>query len=209
MDITALWHNLLVLSQCLYMTCLLPQVVTNYKVKSGTGLSDLFAIGYLNGHFAQLFYVFCLNLPMGYKIFVPVQFLIVLVLIFQRLYYDRFANKALTLFYAINIACAIALIPVACRVPLLCGTANGWLSLIIFSLSQIPQIYKLYTTRSVQGFSMMFVVVMGCGSVLELLGSIFLGLPIQTIFNAVRNTSFVAACLGAFYLYNRSSNVIK
>lgn len=208
MDITGILHYLLVLSQSLYMTCLLPQVVTNYKIKSGTGLSDLFAIGYLNGHFAQLFYVFCLNLPIGYKIFVPVQFLIVLVLIFQRLYYDRFANRALTLFYAVNIACAIALIPVACRIPLLCGTTNGWLSLIIFSLSQIPQVYKIYTTRSVQGFSIMFVVVMGCGSVLELLGSIFLGLPIQTIFNAVRNTTFVAACLGAFFLYGRKGDSI-
>lgn len=209
MDMVAFAGYFLILSQLLYMVCLLPQVVTNYTVKSGTGLSDLFAIGYLNGHFAQLFYVFCLDLPMGYKIFVPVQFSIVLILIFQRLYYDRFVNQTLTIFYAVNIACALALIPVACKIPLICGVAHGWLALIIFSLSQIPQIYKLYSTRSVEGFSFMFVVVMGVGSVLELLGSLFLGLPTQTIFNAIRNTSFVVACLGAFFLYSRSSYSVK
>ncbi len=208
MDMVAFAGYFLILSQLLYMVCLLPQVVTNYTVKSGTGLSDLFAIGYLNGHFAQLFYVFCLDLPMGYKIFVPVQFSIVLILIFQRLYYDRFVNRTLTIFYAVNIVCALALIPVACRIPLICGVAHGWLALIIFSLSQIPKIYKLYSTRSVQGFSFLFVVVMGCGSVLELAGAMILGLPTQTIFNAVRNTSFVAACLGAFCLYRRRRNAI-
>ena len=206
MDMAIIAEYFLILSQLLYMICLLPQAITNYRVKSGTGLSDLFAIGYLNGHFAQLFYVFCLSLPLGYKIFVPVQFSIVLILIFQRLYYDHFANRALTFFYLANIACAFALIPVACKIPLICGVAHGWFALVVFSLSQIPQIYKLYSTRSVQGFSLMFVVVMGCGSVLELAGALILGLPAQTIFNAVRNTSFVIACLGAFHLFSRHTD---
>lgn len=209
MDMAIIAGYFLILSQLFYMVCLLPQAVTNYQVKSGTGLSDLFAIGYLNGHFAQLFYVFCLSLPLGYKIFVPVQFSIVLILIFQRLYYNHFANRTLTFFYIANIACALAIIPIACKIPLICGVAHGWLALVIFSLSQIPQIYKLYSMRSVQGFSLMFVVVMGCGSVLELAGALILGLPTQTIFNAVRNTFFVLACLGAFYFFGRRTDHIS
>lgn len=195
-------HYFLLFSQFLYMTCLLPQVITNYRVKSGSGLSDLFAIGYLNGHFAQLFYVYCLSLPLGYKIFVPIQLSIVCTLIFQRLFYDHFVHKKLLIFYLCNTLCAIALIPIACKIPALCGTAHGWFAMIIFSLSQLPQLYKLFSERSVRGFSFLFVLVMGCGSFLELTGSLILGLPIQTIFNAVRNCTFVIGCLIAFYWYS-------
>jgi uncharacterized protein with PQ loop repeat len=209
MNFFGVWQAFLTLAQLVYTGCMVPQAITNYRIKSGRGLSKLFIVGYLNGFITQTFYTFLFDLPIGYKIFVPTQFAVMLGIIFQRLYYDQFSDRTLSFFCAFNIALAILMIPVAMTFPVQVGFLCGWASLFLFSFSQVPQLVKIYSTRSVQGFSLVFVLATGIGALFELIGSVLLALPLQTVFSAARNALFVGGCLGAFYLYGTFSSSKK
>ncbi len=209
MDSNSVLQLIVTFSQVTYMFCMLPQVVTNYYEKSANGLSTLFVIGYLNGFIAQNFYIFSLDLPIGYKIFCPVQFGILLVIVFQRLYFENFSDKRLAILCCANLLFAASMIPLLNSFKFQVGFWSGWAALILFSLSQVPQLFKVYTKKSVQGFSLLFIVVTGFGAILELTSGILLSLPLQTLFAALRNCLFVGGCLGAFYLYGNKDTIKK
>ena len=190
-----------------YTLCFLPQIVTNYRVKSGNAISELFLFGYLNLHAVFLFYVFVFNLPLAYKICVPLQLSLVVVMIAQRLWYDSAVTaKRLAVYYVSNIALLLMLIPVAAGNPALIGNFGGWATVVLGFFSQAPQAFKMWREKSVVGFNKIFVYMMLVAGSAELCGSLVGRLPIQSKLSAIRVILFSCIFLWQFKLYASTTN---
>lgn len=193
-------------AQIFYFLSFIPQIWTNYIGKSGTGISDLFMFGYLNGYATFLLYAFCRDLPFAYKFWPSLAATGVLIMILQRLYYDTSkAGRLIGFVYGLNLAAMLFVIPFALQDPYGIGSLCGWANVFFTSVSQLPQIVHIYKTKSVEGFSVMFVLLMGMAGFLEFTTSYLAGLPAQTIFSALRNIIAVLIYLVQFYLYKKSN----
>lgn len=189
-------------AQIFYLLSFFPQIAKNYQQKSGTGVSDLFLLGYLNGYITFLCYAFLLGLPFVYKLLPSIAAGAVVILIAQRLYYDRSpVGKRFAWIYLGNIAAGILIIPLFKVNPLLIGSVGGWVNIAITMLGQIPQIWYIHRNKSVAGFSFMFVVMMGTAGFFEFSTAYLAQLPIQTIVSAFRNMLVVAFFMFQFYIY--------
>jgi uncharacterized protein with PQ loop repeat len=178
------------LSMLLYTLSFLPQIVENYRDKSGTGLSDYFLLAYLHTYVMLLFYIFSLHINIAYKIACPLQALAVLILIWQRFYYNRQQSNLLRMFYLMSISVYIIFVPFALLYPVIIGQVLGWGSFVLGLINQLPQLLKVYWTKSVQGFSYLFIFIMGLAAVAELYAAVRLGLPLQTICTAAKGFIF-------------------
>lgn len=198
------------LAQIFYFACLVPQIITNHRQKSGKGVSDFLLIGYLNAYLFLLFYVFSMNMPTAYKIMVPLQTLATITLIVQRLYYD---NSPLTkkYWYALgaNLLAFIFFIPHALIYPVIIGMSFGWINFIISVLNQLPQILKIHQEKSVEGFSILFVIFTGTAAIIEISASLITYLPPQTRFNAVRAIVLCAIFCWQFRSYKKKMQVFR
>ena len=190
------------LAMLLYTLCFLPQIIENYRVKSGTGLSDYFLLAYLNTYITLIYYVFCLNLPVAYKIACPAQGIATLILIAQRLYYNHSPeSKFYGLIYLVNLLGSLIFIPLAIMYPTHTGHIFGWISFILILLNQMPQVFRVISTKSVAGFSYMFILIMAFAAGIELYTSLALGLPMQTILSAARGLVYFAIFSVLFLAY--------
>jgi len=188
----------------LYFICLIPQIMINYKMKSGTGISDAFLFCYLNIYLLLPFYIFGLDLPMAYKVLVPLQGVATLVLIGQRLYYDKSPNlKKLKLCYGCNFFAFFPFVPVAIGSPLLVGVPFGWVGYTFAFVSQIPQAIKIHREKSVKGFSFLFVLFNGIAAILEVVVAFVLELPLPTRISAMRGVFFFVVFCWQFALYRK------
>jgi uncharacterized protein with PQ loop repeat len=173
-------------AQIFYFACFVPQIFTNFKRKSGDGISELFLFFYLNTYGFLLFYTFGLNLPVAYKIFIPLQGIATLILIFQRLYYDRSNTKKLGIFYTFNFLLFLAVVPYALKNPASLGALFGWIAFLFVVSNQLPQVFKIYKEKSVLGFNYLFVFFTGLAALIETLTAFSVGLPVQTKVMALR-----------------------
>lgn len=184
-----------------YFVCLIPQIITNYRLKSGTGVSEFMLLGYLNAYLFMMFYIFGMQLPLAYLVMAPAALGATLVLIIQRLYYDQAAPKHLHILYASNIAFFACCLPFAFQHPLEVGMAFGWCNFILSVVNQLPQIAKIHKARSVVGFSFMFVVFNGIAAVCETIAAFAAHLPLPTCVNAVRAFVLFLIFCWQFYRY--------
>lgn len=174
-------------AQLFYFVCFVPQIVTNFRVKSGTGMSDLLLAFYFNAYLFLLYYIFGLNLPMAYQVMVPLQTLATIILIVQRVYYAQGAeSKRLLRFYLINTAAFVAILPFALQNPVAIAQPFGWLSFVAAFASQAPQVVKIHRQKTVAGFSFGFVFFLGIAAFIELTTAIMVQLPPQTLCSALR-----------------------
>jgi len=193
-------------AQIFYFLSFIPQIWTNYQRKSGTGVSDLFLFGYLNAYATFLFYAYCRNLPFVYKFLPALAALAIIIMILQRLYYDTSkAGRSIGFLFGLNFAATFFIYPFAVQDPYGIGSLCGWANIFFTTVNQIPQMLLIYRTKSVQGFSFMFVVFMGLAAFLELTTAYLAQLPIQTIFSALRNIGTVLIFSTQFYLYKKKS----
>ncbi|MCK4651210.1 PQ-loop repeat-containing protein [Candidatus Babeliales bacterium] len=186
---------------------IVPQIFLNYKTKSANGLSDFYLISYISGYTVQLFYVYCLDFPIVYKIMVPISFFLVAILVFQRF----FCFKYKIVCYSIRLYCAnffsiFLLVILAIRFPYKIGHLAGWISFVIWTVYLLPQVYKIYSKKSVEGFSFTFVFLSVLGNLLELISILILGLPVQSILIALRGLIFFVLFCFQFWLYGKKSN---
>jgi uncharacterized protein with PQ loop repeat len=190
------------LAQSLYFLCFIPQIIENYRLKTGKGLSDFFLLAYLNTFIALFYYIFCLNLPMAYKILVPTQGLAGLILIIQRLYYNNTPeSKFYGFVYLANILAALFFIPPAIVNPVYIGHIFGWGSFILILVNQLPQVIRVMSTKSVRGFSYLFVLITASAAATELYTALILHLPMQTILSASRGLVYFAIFSVLFWMY--------
>jgi uncharacterized protein with PQ loop repeat len=192
-------------AQSLYFFCFIPQVLNNFKRKSGTGLSDFFLLLYLNTYIPMMYYIFLLHLPWAYLVFCPLQMIATLVLIAQRLFYESCVSKKLLVLYLCNITFAFVFLPFLYINPILIANIGGWLMLLIGAVSQLPQVIKVYNTKSVEGFSLLFVLINGFAGFIEVSCAIVLKLPVQTILGSSRVVLMTCIFILQFWMYKYKS----
>ncbi len=195
-------QTLVWLAMALYTLSFLPQIIENYKIKSGTGLSDYFLLAYLNTYITLIYYIFCLNLPIAYKIACPAQGIATLILIGQRLYYNHSSNSTFYgLIYIANSIGSLIFIPLAIMSPTNIGHIFGWISFILILFNQMPQVLRVISTKSVAGFSYMFILIMAFAAAIETYTAVALGLPMQTILSAARGLVYFVIFSVLFLMY--------
>ena len=201
-DIYSIAHGLIWVSHLCYVLCLVPQILKNIKMGTTVGISDILLLGFLNGYFAIFYYLFGLGLPAPYKIMNTLQFFALLGLVFQRIHYDE--TKSYKRFeYCVwgNSAVALFFVPMALSYPVEVGNIAGWVAAALFSISYVAQVLRVYVTKSVVGFSILFVVITSVGVLLELIAANVLGLPSQTHVTLWRALLVCGIFLYQFWLY--------
>ncbi len=199
-----IFNTLLLVARIIGLSGLVPQIILNYKEKSTESLSNIFLFIYLVGYAINLLYVYGLGLPIAYKIMAPLAFLLVLILVFQCFLY----NKHKVIFRLIISCCTFfllffLLIILTVNFPNKIGNLAGWICFLIWFVYLLPQIFRIYSKKSVKGFSFLFAFLGLIGNLLELIGILALRLPIQSIFIAIRGLAFCSIFCLQFWMYRK------
>jgi len=195
---------MLIVARTIGLFSIIPQIILNYKHKSIDGLSKIFLFIYLIGYSFNLLYVYGLSLPIIYKISAPIAFLLVLILIFQRFLYSNNKIKLYSVFtYSTFFLLFFLLIILAVYFPKKIGSLAGWISFIIWFVYLLPQMFRVYLKKSVEGFSFLFIFLGIISNSLELIVVLVLGLPIQSIFITVRGIVFCSILCLQFWMYRK------
>lgn len=197
-------NTMLFSARTLSVLGILPQIFLNYRSKSTKGLSKIFLFIYFSGYAINLLYVYGLNLPSAYKIMAPLSFLFVSILVSQYFFYTK--QKILlrsiflycTFFFSFSL-----LILLAINFPNKIGNLAGWVSFLIWFVYLLPQMFKIYSKKSVEGFSLTFVFLGVIGNLLELIAILALRLPIQSVFITVRGIIFCSIFCLQFWMYRK------
>jgi hypothetical protein len=183
-----------------YCLSLVPQLLLNHKIKSTRGLSDLYLLGYFSGYFLNIFYVYILNFNFAYKALAPFSFFIVTFMIFQRFLYKDYFNPRV---YVGTLLLLGTFAWFAFANPLRAGHLAGWILVGIWSLYQLPQVITIFSRKSVEGFSLLLVSLIGCGNVIEFVMSVLLQFPLQSVLIAFRGIVFFLIFGLQFWLYSK------
>lgn len=182
------------------------QIRANYKCQSAKGLSDLWLMGYVIAYITQILYTFALDLPLPCKVMLPLCLSEVLFIVLQRFYYHPMNEdeRLLALSYFFLFIISLSSIPLTYAYPIFIGNFTGWIATVMWSIFIIPQVMKMYRTKSTAGYSLGYLSVMTFGGVLELISSLTLGLPLQSIASIVRGL-IVSAIIGVqFFIYRHN-----
>jgi len=191
-------------NQSLYCYANFPQIVANYRNKSASALSDFYLILLFNTYSMLLFYFFCLTQPVSYRLSIAVQFLTTATLVGQRLYYHRDEWwRWVMACYNVNTGFFLGFIPWACYYPVSTGNAAGWIALGLILVNRIPQIFHFYRTKTVEGFSPLFLVAFGAAGLMEMVIVLVYHLPIQTFFMALSGFAAIMIMSYQYRLYRR------
>ena len=110
--------------------------------------------------------------------------------------------------YCVNFFIIFVLIVLAIDFPNKIGHLAGWISVVIWTVYQLPQVFKIYSSKSVEGFSFAAV---SCGGFENLLGftaALALGVPLQSVFTALRGLIFFAIFCFQFWIYGKKSRPV-
>lgn len=179
----SLLDALIFINQVIYCYAIIFLVQKNYRLKTARSLSDGLVLGLLNAFIAAIFYIFCLGLPVAYRISIAFQTILICIIIAQRFWYDSLSCKPLLdCFYVANILTAIAIVPVAFIWPHQVGNIAGWLGLVLIVANRVPQMIKIEREKSVYGFSYQFTLLLGIATTMEM-GIVlwYHHLPVQTL----------------------------
>lgn len=202
MTIHEIAHGAVWLLNGIYFIAILPQIFLNYKLKSTRGLNDTMLFMYLVGYIADTIYAYALDLPFGYKVFVPAGLIATAYMLVQRVTYTTGAIPIAFKLWSGLIAMggAIALFATT-QYPILMGHVGGWVSTLLFGTYQIPQIIQVYKRKSVHGLSLFFILTLGLGTSLELFASLVLNLPLPSLITGIRGVTIYSLFLLFFYWY--------
>jgi uncharacterized protein with PQ loop repeat len=187
-----LWMSLL-----LYSSCIVPQIITNYRIKSAQGISDIFIWCYFSGYLFMLLYIFCQPFALPYRIMVPFESCLMGIVVIQRYYYDGFRNSfGFSAGLAVSIIIsALALLFVPTHSQFVADVA-GWVCFTIFTLNPIPQLWKIIKSKTTYGFSFWFITLTTLAQLSELIGGIIQKVPAPTLGMAIRGL-----IIYVFYVY--------
>jgi uncharacterized protein with PQ loop repeat len=189
-----------------YVICFIPQIIENYRLKSTKGWNDSFMLMYFFGYISLLYYVFCLDLIISYKLITPIETAAMGVIVVQRLYYESIFKKKFFLFNFIGLTFfSCTLLSLALAHPTAIGHFCGWVSLIMFTMDTTPQIIKIFREKSVEGFSIGFLHIFTFASIAELIIGFAAALPLPTIFIALKNVLSAFIFYIQFWLYQRKN----
>ena len=199
----SLWTGALWVSYVLYVLCFIPQVFTNYRLKSVSGVSSATVLLYYGGYFLEVLFAYFLDLPLACRVILPIGFLVSLVLVGQSLYYAESKEifyRTLRLYAGVN-TLFIALAILGVWYPYYVGHFCGWVATTAFAFYQVPQIIKHFVSRSVDGFNPALIALEASAAFLEVAAAFAIPLPQQVIYNGVRAFLCAAVLLVQFVLY--------
>lgn len=188
-----------------YFLGLFPQVILNYKMKTTKALSDLYLMGYLGGYVLNLLYVYALNFDLAYKTRAILSLLVVGFILFQRFFYrDKYQLKV----YLIGGFILLMFIPLLFVNSKLAGHLAGWSLFFIWSTYQLPQVFKNYKRKSVEGFSFLLVSLICLGNLFEFVMGAILHYPEQSQFIAIRGIVISMIFYSQFWMYGKNSEKV-
>lgn len=197
------FSSLVWLAQIFYIVCFIPQIMENLRQHSERGLSDYFLIGNLNSYIFLAFDIFCNQYPWPYMITSGVQLVGISILIFQRFYYDFSGTKGkkFFVFYLLNVIGALAMIPYARAHPHFMGELSAWMVIILVGAGMIPQAFKIYKSKSVEGFSFLFITLFSMASLCEFILCVSLNLSLPYLLYTVQDLIMFVVFVVQFFLY--------
>ncbi len=190
-----------------YTTCFFPQIFKNYREKSTNGLSNLLLLSYYIAYGSTLYYVFYCDLIWPYKIMVPVEMTVMSIMIAQKFYYHGIrADKFFWAQFLIINALMIGIFPLSLNNPYAFGMGCGWVSCVFFSLYPVPQVIKLFRTKSIVGFSFGFVTVQFFAFIFEGIAAVLKHLPLPTVVLIGKGFVFYAIFCYQFWAYRKKDH---
>src|SRR5689334_15949560 len=117
MMIEMLGNFLILLATIILMGYTLPQIILNWKIKSGAGISDGMLLGNLNLNLAGLLYVYSENMPFIYRVTSPVSSFGALLLCMQRIYYNGAKTRNFAAFLFLNLFCFVIIALITMQYP--------------------------------------------------------------------------------------------
>ncbi|KKP25553.1 MAG: hypothetical protein UR14_C0005G0005 [candidate division TM6 bacterium GW2011_GWE2_31_21] len=169
-----------------YLILFFFQIIYVFKKKSVEGISSLMFIFLFGAYLTFAYQTFLFNLPISYKILIPILLLEMLILLIQFFMFDQTRKKFFMNFFLSVGLINFALLPLVFYLPGLVGTITGWFTILFGALAQIPQILKIYKDKSSDGLSNHFMHILGVASVLEFITSMALDLPLFLKINGAR-----------------------
>ena len=179
----------------IYILSLFPQLVTNYRRGSVAGMSPLMMWASWNGYALYAIYATGVDLPLAYKVCVPLWLICSTMLTIQKIYYTK--GYWWAQFYLANSALLGAVFVASQSMPVV-NLWSGWCAVWLWSLYFIPQIYRNIQMKSVKGLSRSFVALTLTGAILEFCYGQIIGMPLPTRMNALREVVVVGVL---FYKY--------
>lgn len=187
------WFDIFIwVPHTLYACAIVPQIIKNYRLKSTHGLSLPMIFSRFSGEVSYIFYIYLLGLPMVYRVMIPIYTFNLGLLLVQAAWYAPDQEYRTRVFFGMVavVTCAIGAVPLVWYWPVFMGKYAGWLAVCTLAFSQAPQVYKNYKRQSVHGFSLVYTLLMGAGSFVELLYVVYLQLPVQTLASCTRSLLF-------------------
>ncbi|MFH1461571.1 MAG: PQ-loop repeat-containing protein [bacterium] len=192
-----------------FVFAVMPQIYLNYKEKTTRGLSDLYLVGYFNGYAINFLYVFSLNFNLAYKVRAIAAVFAVGYMLWQRFSYDSdFLNLKIKSLYLADFLLIFLAGLLIFMDPFKGGHIAGWALVGIWTFYQLPQVIKIYKSKSVAGFSFVLVSLIGIGNTVELIMSFILKLPIQTHLIALRGIIIYLIFITQFITYGKKQKFV-
>ncbi|MFC1894584.1 PQ-loop repeat-containing protein [Candidatus Dependentiae bacterium] len=186
-----------------FFISLLPQIALNYKLKSAKGLSNFFILGSLVGQASYIGYAFYANLPFVYKIMNVLYCLLLLIIIFQRIYYSNKTTQIKLIRIYLGGFISLSLLLFAFSGNQTIGCFLGWLPIGTGLIKKVPQIFKIHFQKSIKGFSLGFICLNIFAYVFEMCAAIILKLPLQVILNDAKNIILFSIFLIQFFIFEQ------
>lgn len=200
-------ESLLFLPMVLYPLSNIPQLYKNYVMKSTQGLSLITLQMFYFGVLASFCYIYLLDLPLAYKVIIPIQSLLVLLYGIQAYRYESLEGikkRIITSYFFITLLVLGCWI-IGSYYPLIMGKTLAWIVTFIFTIYQIPQIIKIYKQQHVRGFSPYWSIIDGVSALFELGLGIFLNTPLPLRIHLLRKILFDFILISQFVYYEKTS----
>ncbi len=190
------------IANAIYFLSLFPQMLLDYKLKTVNGINDLTLFGLVLGYIAYWYHIYFQGFPLPYQALVPLSVLASFIIVIQSFYYDGYAGRRQFIYlYLFLIVFSGLLLPIAFKYPVIAAILSGWLYFVIWLLYMLPQIYKIYTERSVRGFSYGYLTFLTIGLLMEFIAGFFIKLSLQLFFNCLRGIVGYLIFSIFFYIY--------
>lgn len=189
----------------LYALAALPQIITNYRLRSAAGVSTGMLFIRLTSIALYLIYIFACWLTPPYRFMMPLYFFMLSVVALQAYIYSTSEQVRSYMCWGFGGVFSFVLILslLAWRHPQIVGLYCGWLSAQIALFSELPQVYHNWQRKSVAGFNFLFISCIGIGAAIELTTAVILRLPWPTIFTTSRAVTFYIIYCIQFMLYKK------
>lgn len=197
-------HLVLWVTLTLFVFANIPQILKNNRLRSTTGLSFYMLYLFHTGALLYLPYSYFLNLPMAFKVLLPLQVTFLSIMVGQSYLYaptQHYRSRVIRV-HSITLLFVLLLTLYGVLVSsYLAGHTAGWIALVCLGSWQVPQMVKMWRSQSTHGYSLYSVVMSFIAALCGVIASIILRLPPQNVLNSGRNVLFRLVQFYQFYRY--------